>query len=74
MDINEDNSADTTMTFASYTSADPDYYLAQNTYSSYVFSAALQTNGLRKTDYYGYIQPAAHAPAHDVFAGDHRRL
>jgi len=56
VDINEGNSADTTMTFASYTTADPDYYLANNTYSSYVYSAALPDKGLRKTDYYGYIQ------------------
>lgn len=56
VDINEANSADTTMTFASYSATDPDYYLANNTYSSYIYSAALPDKGLRKTDYYGYIQ------------------
>jgi len=56
VDVNEGNSADSTMTFASYTTADPYYDLAKNTYSSYVYSAALPTKGLRKTDYYDYIQ------------------
>jgi hypothetical protein len=56
VEINEGNSADTTMTFASFTSTDPAYYLANNIYSSYLFSAALPVKGLRKTDYYGYVQ------------------
>jgi hypothetical protein len=48
--INEGNSPDATMTFASYSD------LANNIYSNYVYSAALPTKGLRKTDIYGYIQ------------------
>ncbi|HWZ51883.1 MAG TPA: carboxypeptidase regulatory-like domain-containing protein [Granulicella sp.] len=47
---NEQNTEDSTMTFTSYTN------LLANTYSSYSYAAALPDKGLRKVDYYGYIQ------------------
>ncbi|WP_242617697.1 TonB-dependent receptor [Edaphobacter modestus] len=50
IDYNEQNSEDSTMTFTNYQS------LLTNTYSSYVYAAALPDKGLRKTDYFGYIQ------------------
>jgi hypothetical protein len=50
IDYNEQNSEDSTMTFPGYQS------LLSNTYSSYVYAAALPDKGLRKTDYFGYVQ------------------